>query len=369
MKRPPFDRGRFFGMLLKGRRVKMFHGSCHRREMHNDKARLLPNSVNGHVDAGSSASAGQLAPEALDILGCCLKDQWKRYRKQLRKCRRKVSKNAVHDLRVEARRLLSLLDLLGPFVPGSCVTKPRGALKCYLDTFDNLRDTHVQLSATCDLAKEFKAAQQFRRFLKKRESELRKSTRKETKHLRVKPLGKLIKAFREFIKRWQRRSRPRQANLLLVRDITRAFDRTRQLKNRINPEDTHSIHCTRIAFKKFRYIVEALSTQPGFQGREMLERFRRYQSLMGDIQDAEVLLRAFEKFVRKQKTKVEPALELTEALFHRRRQLVRKYIAHAHELLQFWPPSVWDTGSINSRRILKYGQTRPAVRSSSALEA
>jgi CHAD domain-containing protein len=227
----------------------------------------------------------------------------------------------------------------------------------------------VQLSATYELAKEFKAAQHFRRFLKKRELELRKSTRKETKHLRVKPLGKLIKTFREFTKSWQRHSSPRQASLLLVREITRAFDRTQKLKSRINPEDTHSIHCTRIAFKKFRYMVEALSTLPGFQGHEMLERFRRYQGLMGDIQDAEVLLRAFEKFVHKQKAKVEPALELTEALFRRRRQLVRKYVAHAEELIQFWPPSMWATGSINARKTLKHDQTRPTLSSPSAMGA
>jgi len=41
--------------------------------------------------------------------------------------------------------------------------------------------------------------------------------------------------------------------------ITRAFDRVAQLCDRVKASDTDTIHCTRIAFKRFRYMTEALA--------------------------------------------------------------------------------------------------------------
>ena len=62
-----------------------------------------------------------------------------------------------------------------------------------------------------------------------------------------------------------------------------------------------------MAFKKFRYMVEALAEHlPGAtQGR--LAAMHHYQTMMGDIQDAEVLLAALDKFLRKQEIKPEAA--------------------------------------------------------------
>jgi len=156
----------------------------------------------------------------------------------------------------------------------------------------------------------------------------------------TKPLSKLVKEARECVKRWQQRDSKLQANSLLLGSIGRAFERTKYLKDRIDPHDTHSIHYTRIAFKKFRYMIEALAGQAS-RAKGLLERLRQYQGRMGDIQDAEVLLRSFEKFFRKQKTEVGPARQFAKASLQRRRELIRKFLASADELMEFWPPSKW----------------------------
>ena len=307
------------------------------QEMRNIQPKLSPSMANGHSSRRERGRVREQGVGMLEFLLCRLKEQWRSYRKQLRKCRRNVSEDAVHDLRVEARRLISLLDLMSSFVPASCVTRAHEELKCHLDTFDDLRDTQVQLSATRKLRKDFPAARHFHRFLKKREADLCKIAAKDSTDLQIKPVGKPIKTIRDCAKRWLLRHSRQQANLLLTRSITRAFERVRQLKKRIDPNDTHSIHCTRIAFKKFRYMLEALDRRAVALSKELLERLRHYQGLMGDIQDAEVLLRAFEKFVRKEKPEVRPALQLTEALLGRRRKLIGKYLAGADELTKFWP--------------------------------
>src|SRR5260221_8758584 len=74
-----------------------------------------------------------------------LQARWKRYRKRLRQCQRKFSEEAVHDSRIETRRLLSLMELLGWFLGGDHLKKARRILKHHLNTFDELRDTQVQL--------------------------------------------------------------------------------------------------------------------------------------------------------------------------------------------------------------------------------
>src|SRR5216684_2765050 len=93
---------------------------------------LSPGTVNGHP--ADVTGAGDLAPGTLEALSLSLKKRWKCYGKQLSRCQRKLSERAVHDLRVEARRLLSLLDLLAPFLVSGRFTKAQTALKRHLDT-------------------------------------------------------------------------------------------------------------------------------------------------------------------------------------------------------------------------------------------
>jgi CHAD domain-containing protein len=294
--------------------------------------------MNGHRVPITGEALPALAPDTLSGLVLSLKKDWKCYRKLLRKCQQKFSERSVHDVRVSARRLLSLLDLLSGFLSPSCLEPAQTALKRQLDTFDDLRDTQVQLVTVRQLRKKFPAARRFHRFLKKREERQTRSTRKKARRLRSKPLGKLIEAARDDVRNWLRAEGPRRAGPLLLSAANRAFDLTRKAKSRIEPEDSHAIHCTRVAFKKFRYVVEALADHlPGLT-QNMLKEMRGYQTLMGDIQDAQVLLRAFEKFLGQQKTKVQQAVRLEQELRERRHQLIARYLAAADRLMDFWPP-------------------------------
>jgi CHAD domain len=62
-------------------------------------------------------------------LHLALRGHWKNYRKAFKHCRRKLSADAVHSLRVETRRLLSLLDLLQPLVDTSLTQHARRRFK------------------------------------------------------------------------------------------------------------------------------------------------------------------------------------------------------------------------------------------------
>lgn len=335
--------------------------------MGQHETRLSPTSVNGQRERSNLASAPKLPPETLEFLAVSLKKRWKCYRKQLRKCQRKFSERSVHDLRVEARRLHSLLELLASFLAPGRLKRAQCLLKRHLDTFDDLRDTQVQLPVVRKFRKEFPAAGSFYRFLKKCAARLSRSTCKKARGLRSKPLNKLMTAARNDVKWWLRAAGPRQPNPLLLSAINQAFTLTRKRKDEIGPDDTQSIHCTRVAFKHFRYVIEALALQLPEADEALLARMHDYQTLMGDIQDAEVLLRAFQKFMRKDNGEIKPELRFERALQERRRGLISKYLAAADQLFDFWPlPGGYlrnrgtrASGNGHSRRRPKTSLTRP----------
>ncbi len=307
-----------------------------RLEMRNHDTNVSPGTVNGHSTAATKDLSEGLPPNTIKLLALSLRKQWKSYRKQLNRCQRKLSERAVHDLRVEARRLISLLDLLSPFLAPGHITKAQTNLKGHLDTFDDLRDTQVLLMAVGKLRKRFSAARRFHRFLRKREARLLRSTCKKVSRLPNKPLGKLIDLCWCDLKRWRQGGDSSHATRLLLRAVARAFSLTKKLKDRIHPAAPHSIHRTRVAFKKFRYVIEALAKQLAWVNEPFLARMRHHQTLMGDIQDADVLLRAFEKFLHKKNTATRDALRFEHELQRRRDRLIELYLREAVQLLDFW---------------------------------
>lgn len=307
--------------------------------MRQPQTRLALTSANGHTAPTGKDPLPKLEPDTLEFLVVALGKQWKCYRKQLRACQSKFSEGAVHDLRVSARRLLSLLDLLVHFLAPGRLEKTQRALKRHLDTFDELRDTQVQLPAVRKCRKQFRAARRFYRFLKKRESRLTRSTCKQATRMKAKPLSKLLDAACDDVNTWLRRSGSRRPDPLLLSAVDRAFRLTQSLRARIQPDDTHSIHCTRVAFKRFRYVIEALAPCLPWANKSLLEKMHAYQTLMGDIQDAEVLLRAFQKLMRKEKLEAKAALAFEHELQERRRRFIGKYLAAADHLMEFWPPA------------------------------
>lgn len=271
------------------------------------------------------------------FLAASLKQQWKRYRKGLKRCQAKFSERAVHQSRVETRRLSSLLSLLSPFLDPACFKKAHLYLKQHLDTFDDLRDTQVQLAAVKKMLRDFPAARAFYENLLKREARLTRRTRKDIKRIKTKQLGKLLAACRQETKTWCSRSSPGKANSMLIGSINHAFLRTLGLKNRINPKAPETIHRTRVAFKRLRYMIETLADYFPMANEKSLKSMHGYQTMMGDIQDAEVLRCSVDRFFQKKKIKLADARRLKRELLARRQTLIRVYLSAADQLLGFWP--------------------------------
>ena len=288
-----------------------------------------------------SARPARAAAEVSDVLrhlGDSLDSQWRRYRKRLKRCQTRFSEKAVHESRVETRRLQATIELLGAFIPEKQIERARAELKNHLDTFDQLRDTHVQLVYVGHLVDSFAAARPFRDWLGKREKKFTTRADKDVKDIRTRRLARSIAGFDREIRRLRKHTTPDKAFETSQLAINRAFARVAQLCRRVKADDSDTIHRTRIAFKRFRYMVDAMSPLLPAVTEEHRRAMRGYQSMMGDIQDVEVLLGAFAKFLRKKEVNTAAAKKLRDELRRRRQWLIRVYLGAADRLRQFWPP-------------------------------
>jgi CHAD domain-containing protein len=279
-----------------------------------------------------------LHPNSLKYLANSLKKQWKRYRKELKCCQKKFSEESIHDSRVHARRLLSTIQLLSAIIPKASVGKIHELVKLHLDTFDDLRDTQVQMATVTKMRRSFPAAREFCDYLVKRENRFRKRTRKDIKHVKTRRLEDLIDSCRKCVESAEQKWPPERASAALLGSVDQAFARVRLLRSHVDRRDTRTIHCTRVAFKRFRYMVETMAPYLGHCDENFLKKLHHYQSMMGDIQDAQVLLRTFDKFLRKCDATSQAAFRFREELLRRRQWLIQVYLEGADQLLRFWPP-------------------------------
>jgi CHAD domain-containing protein len=266
-------------------------------------------------------------------LAKALKTRWRRYRKALQRCQRKFTETAVHDSRIETRRMLSILELLGAFLPESHLKKSRRLLKRHLDSFAEVRDTQVQLLLVASLVSKFPELAAFQALLRRRERRGIKEARKKIKRVPTARLHDLIGGLRREL----RSLHHHQARRASGDAVARAFAEVQSRRRRIQADDTGTIHRTRVAFKHFRYMVEGLAgTLPGLT-RARLRAMQAYQTLMGEIQDCEVFLAALHRYAEKHRPEVATAARWFAELERRKRRLVARYLKRADALNGFWP--------------------------------
>jgi CHAD domain-containing protein len=267
-----------------------------------------------------------------------LHGRWRALRDELKRCRKRYSEEAVHDLRVATRRLISTLELVDRIHPDANLRKARRTLKKQLDLFGPLRDVQVQLPTIEKMLPSFPELQEFSQVLAKRERQLKQRLRLELKGLKT---GKIRKSVATAAKQLAAlpdtpaMRRKHRAEAILA--VETAFDRVVERKQAVAPTDGASIHRMRVAFKKFRYMVEALGPLRGHTTGKQLKAMNAFQDSMGDIQDAEVLLADVEAFARSRGIEGELALaRALDELARRRTALIETFLGSADTVFTFW---------------------------------
>jgi triphosphatase len=269
-----------------------------------------------------------------------LHDRWRSFGGELKRCRKKYSEEGIHDLRVAIRRLISTLDLVDHIHPEADLRTARRALKRYLEMFGPLRDVHVQLLTIDQMRSSFPELQGFYDFLSKREDKLTRRLGMKLKRVKTGKIRKRIAAAAKQLEALPDTPAVQQkSRAAAILAIETAYNRVIERKQAITPTDGSSIHRMRVAFKKFRYMVESLPPLRGRTSSKQLKAMNTLQGSMGDIQDVEVLLANVQSFARRHGSEGEATLaRALEELSHRRTALIETFLASVDTVFTFWKP-------------------------------
>ena len=280
----------------------------------------------------------------LDFLRRSLKEQWRDYRSDYARCRKKFSERSVHQFRIESRRLLSTLSVLRAIIPRRHLSAAHRGLKKRLRVFARLRDTHVQLLAIEELARELPQLAPFRRHLAKREQRLTKRIARKLKRTGLRPVAKPFAAVgKELRSLCMDRDQEQKEHGLVMAALEASFESVAARFRAIDSSNPATIHRTRVAFKEFRYMAEALQPMlPGATDR-VISRMRDYQARMGEIQDATVLRASLEKYLAKGEEPMPGAARIRAELERRKAALLTAFLNKADELFSFAPSKLRTT--------------------------
>ncbi len=260
-----------------------------------------------------------------------LGQRYEKYQIEHKRCKAEFSEEAVHDLRVATRRLLAIVDMLRIVAPDPNLQKLRGLLKAQLDSLDELRDTQVMLVEISEMLESLLELAPFQKFLVKREKRLLKTAQVDVGQFKLGTISRRIATIRA------RLSEPEISHDLLAQvlaGVDDAFSTISRRAQRVDSAQPASIHRVRVAFKKFRYMLEIIYlVLPGFPEGQF-KQMHAYQSGMGDIQDVEVFLQSLEDFTARHKAKnSETVLRFYQ---QRHTDLINAYIENMNEFKIFW---------------------------------
>jgi CHAD domain-containing protein len=231
--------------------------------------------------------------------------------------------------------------LFSQMLPEHTPEKARNILKGELESLGALRDAHVQRIFLQRQLTKFPGLAALLKRLEREEASLVKKASQHVHRFKSIRLEKLVTSLLELLKVQSRNGQTQRelANSAL-RCADGAFANVVERYRGINRDDPRTIHRTRVAFKKFRYIVESLPVQLSGYSQSDLRALARYQRRMGNIQDLEVILQRVQGFVEQH-----PHARLdrfSRYLLGRRTHAVQSFFTTSSRLLQFWPPQAAD---------------------------
>jgi CHAD domain-containing protein len=231
------------------------------------------------------------------VLPDFLDQRWEKYQADLKTCHAEFTEVAIHNLRVATRRLLAALELIRTFDPHPRVKKLRRNLKNQLDGFDSLRDVQVMLADISKNIEGLPELQPFQKYLQKREKRLLRAAEKHVRAIKLSVFNKRLLKVRETLAAIPAEDlHPR-----LLQAVDETYLTVKKRYGAMDPDQPATIHSLRVAFKKFRYMVECIHPTLLNFSKPRLKSMQNYQTLMGNIHDAEVFLETLADFAARYK--------------------------------------------------------------------
>ena len=293
------------------------------------------------VQTPSRDNGGSAHPAAMDLhalLVRSLEERWARYTSELQRCQTRCSERAVHDLRVASRRLISTIDAIMTVTEDEGLKKVRQTLRKRFKMLGALRDLQVQRKRLEAMRPDYPELEAFLAVLLLREKRLLKRIDAQLRKVRVGPMGVRIGRSTGGLGTLLKNSSvERAARSAVIGAVAASFSRAVDLRCRVDPAHTATIHRLRLAFKRFRYQVEALQPLLIGMSERRLKAMNTYQVKMGNIQDNEVLSASLNTYaLRRRKPSRENLLRVHQELSRQHEELVALFMQSVDDLYTFW---------------------------------
>ncbi len=266
-------------------------------------------------------------------------ERWDDYRKQFKAGREEITEESIHDLRVSARRMQALLEIVRALNGGKGTKKMRRFLSQQLDELDNLRDTHVMLAEAESQIASLPQLISFRSELQRGLDDLTQEGRRDLRRSKPSDLNPCIQKMRKTVR--QHSDDPDLAGQVL-QAVDGAHAKTLARFDKLDAGNPNSIHRVRIAFKKLRYMIEAVQPFLPAYPQDHPGKMHDYQDAMGKVHDTDVflgMLKEFEVELQQRSKNQQPDFDLKPAEAYFRTQLVdliAAYFQRKDEFFGFW---------------------------------
>jgi CHAD domain-containing protein len=211
-----------------------------------------------------------------------------RFREQLKRASADPTEDeAIHDLRVAIRRLLSWIGVRDALLgPDARLREARSSLKTLMNPLGKLRDAHVKRDWILKIVPEgdepsYLYAVQVASDVLRWEARVRKLLRaRSSRRLRV-PLPRGAGGLGG-----------RLESAILAPDLLGRLERevVKHREAALDPAHPEALHRMRLAFKKYRYAAEVLLPLFPKATEETEVRLHAFQTLLGTIHDFDVIL-------------------------------------------------------------------------------
>lgn len=209
-------------------------------------------------------------------------------------CKLKFSEASVHDYRVSMRRLMAMIDLLYMVFPRKYFLQAKKILKKQMKVFNPLRDNQVQIVNLRKLIYTYPTL--FSYYVKQLHDEQfyineAKASLEELSIDELDGLMFFIKIdLKEIVRKEQTGFEP------FFEAAGRSFRNLVEIGNLTDKNSLDSVHKLRIAFKKYRYVIETLAPYILYP-KDAIKKLKQIQNLLGEIQDNRVFLSELTTFI------------------------------------------------------------------------
>jgi CHAD domain-containing protein len=270
-----------------------------------------------------------------DSLLSSLDQSWKNFSGAWKSARTKSSEKAIHDLRVNTRRLIAILELAKAVSGEADIAKLQRRFKKVLKRMGPLRDMQVVLLNLSRIPQTGLVGD-FKKTLVQRERREIDDIRDQLRRGRKQRLSRAVDDVRVEFHSLQSELGSEKIHRSIDRVLTSRRNELLKAERRFyrsQPISEDLLHEMRIALKQFRYVIEAAEPLLDDSARQRAKEMHAFQQLIGESRDVELLRTALEKWANKRgkKLAVVPALDLLQ---QKRDSLLKKILESLTELEQ-----------------------------------